>query len=138
MGKKERFEKGSICRILSAGFLSKAAYEKYTDKEKENTNNNLSLEDSNSSRLATPSIESYIIQNETRNQEASALQNALNSLSPIQREIIYLRFEAKMKPKEIAESIGLNYQTVRNYWSKAMKKLRKKLISNEVEIINRA
>ena len=106
--------------------------------KRKNNQQHFQLEDIDASQLSTPSIESYIIQNETRNHNTSALQNALNSLSPLQRQIIHLRYEGKMKPIEIAEVLGIKYQTVRNYWSKAIKKLRKKMLEEAFGKQNRA
>ncbi len=53
------------------------------------------------------------------------LRNFLTKLSPRENEIIHLKYYQGFKNTEIAESLGLEYQTVRNTLVNALKKLRK-------------
>jgi RNA polymerase sigma factor (sigma-70 family) len=53
------------------------------------------------------------------------LIQAINKLSPQQREIIYLKYFNFLGNKEIAEILDVSYQTVRNVLVTALKKLRK-------------
>ncbi len=54
------------------------------------------------------------------------LYKFLQKLSPRENEIIHLKYFQGFKNMEIAESLGLEYQTVRNTLNNAIKKLRKK------------
>ena len=60
----------------------------------------------------------------TDNKELTKL---INQLNPKQKEIIYLKFYNKLSYLEIAEALDINYQTVRNYMTKAIKFLRNHL-----------
>ena len=53
------------------------------------------------------------------------IAEAMTSLSPRQREIIYLKFYNNLDYDELAEILELNYQSVVNHIHKAMLKLRK-------------
>lgn len=70
------------------------------------------------------SIEGAIIRNEKMAYQSQQLKMAVGQLSPIQQEIIYLKFYNQLEYREIAEITNLNYQTVRNYMSQAIKRLR--------------
>lgn len=52
------------------------------------------------------------------------LTQALNELSPRQREIIYLKFYDNLEYQEIAEVLQINYQSVVNHAHNAMIRLR--------------
>jgi RNA polymerase sigma factor (sigma-70 family) len=54
----------------------------------------------------------------------------LEKLSPRENEIIHLKYYQNFKNMEIAESLGLEYQTVRNTLSNAIKKLKKTSLFN--------
>ena len=53
------------------------------------------------------------------------IAEAMTSLSPRQREIIYLKFYNNLDYDELAEILDINYQSVVNHIHKAMLKLRK-------------
>lgn len=68
---------------------------------------------------------------EAENQETSQrLLDTISSLSPRQKEIIYLRFYANLPYEEICEILQINYQTCRNLLSKAIQALRSFLRAN--------
>ena len=52
------------------------------------------------------------------------LKELLNTLSPRQKEVIYLKYYSGMKTTDIAEIMDMNYQSVSNTLQKAMSKLR--------------
>ncbi|MEL6968738.1 MAG: sigma-70 family RNA polymerase sigma factor [Bacteroidota bacterium] len=56
--------------------------------------------------------------------EDTQLQEALKSLSPTQQEIIFLRFFNRIPYPEIAEIMGMRYQSVRNAAHRGFKKMR--------------
>ena len=53
------------------------------------------------------------------------IEQALNSLSTRQREIIYLKFYNNLDYEEIGEILNINYQSVVNHVYKGIQKLRK-------------
>lgn len=54
----------------------------------------------------------------------SMVKEALNQLSKRQKEVIYLRFYQDISYQEVAKVMGINYQSVLNYYQAALKKLR--------------
>jgi RNA polymerase sigma factor (sigma-70 family) len=56
------------------------------------------------------------------------LKSALDSLSYQQKEVIFLRYYNSLGFKEIAEIMGLSYQSVRNYAHQAIRKMRDQLL----------
>ena len=78
----------------------------------------------------TVSAEDLRIQQEKdieRNQQLSA---AMESLSPRQREIIYLRFYLGLSYREICAILSMEYQIARNHLSQGLKRLRSLLPSS--------
>lgn len=69
------------------------------------------------------SPEDLKIHQQDQEQRAQQLAELLGQLPDKQREIIYLRFYNQLSFLEIAEILEINYQTVRNYASKALRKL---------------
>lgn len=53
-----------------------------------------------------------------------AIEQAMQSLSPRQKEIIYLKFYNNLDYEELAQILDINYQSVVNHIHKAMIKLR--------------
>lgn len=70
-------------------------------------------------------IEEAIIKSEMQREELYNLQQALNDLSPQQREVIYLKYNKNCTNEEISEILGVSNQIVRNVSSRALIKLRK-------------
>lgn len=68
-------------------------------------------------------VEEVIIQKEEDQEKSEALKQALNELSPRQREIIYLRYYHGMSYKEVEAITSLKYQTLRNHVYEALKVL---------------
>lgn len=54
----------------------------------------------------------------------SIVKEALNQLSKRQKEVIYLRFYQDVSYQEVAKVMGINYQSVLNYYQAALQKLR--------------
>ena len=71
------------------------------------------------------SVEQEIFKRELLFEKSSLLKTAIDELSARQKEIIYLKFYAKMDNKEIAETMNISYQSVRNLLVKALKRLQK-------------
>lgn len=74
------------------------------------------------------SHEEFLISKELEQEGKKLLDRALSQLSSRQRETIYLRFFNGLKYKEIADVMGVNNQTVRNYVFEALQTLRKHLL----------
>jgi RNA polymerase sigma factor (sigma-70 family) len=72
------------------------------------------------------SYEKSLIIEQSFQEQQTHLLAALNSLSPRQKEVIYLRFYDNLSYQEISEITALNYQSVRNYIHQAIQTLRKK------------
>ena len=71
-------------------------------------------------QLSPEDLKIYQQEKEGRAEQISML---LQRLPENQREVIYLRFYNRLSYPEIAEIMGMNYQTVRNYGSKAIRTL---------------
>lgn len=69
------------------------------------------------------SPEDLKIHQQDQQHRAEQLAELLSKLPEKQREIIYLRFYNQLSFLEIAEILEVNYQTVRNYASKAIRTL---------------
>lgn len=62
---------------------------------------------------------------EFREDQLNALQEAINQLSPRQREILYLRYYKNLSVDEAAAVVGVSKQTVMNATSASLAKLRR-------------
>lgn len=93
-------------------------------------NNNRRFELVNSGDIAekmdeTLSSEEQMIDQESKTEQHFLIDKALKALSKRQREIISLRFYNDFSHDEIAEIMGLNYQSVSNLLYTALQTLRK-------------
>ena len=75
----------------------------------------------------TYSIEQTIILEEKSNQKMNSLYNALNNLTPRQKEAIYLRFTEGLEYEEISEMMEMGIEGCRNLIYKAIKSLKKSI-----------
>ena len=71
------------------------------------------------------------------NQESTTFRNKnlariINQLPKRQKEVIYLKFHCGLKPQEIADTMGINYQSVVNTLHKAIKNLREEIAVSEL------
>ena len=89
---------------------------------------NLHQRESQISGLPRPDIEFSPEEIVVRNEEYEHLQHKiavlLNELPRRQKEVIYLRFFEEMDNAQIAEVMGIHYQSVLNLTQKALQKLR--------------
>lgn len=79
--------------------------------------------------------EEIIIRDESLEEQRKEFQEALNSLPPRQKEVIYLRFYNGMSYEEIEEILSINYQSIRNHVHRAIKTLREILQKNMPNIV---
>jgi RNA polymerase sigma factor (sigma-70 family) len=68
--------------------------------------------------------ETLLVEEETEKEKANFVGELLNTLSPRQREIIYLRFYRNMSYEEISYIMQINYQAARNLLSQSLKALK--------------
>jgi RNA polymerase sigma-70 factor (ECF subfamily) len=74
-----------------------------------------------------PTIEETLIVRETTDERRRQLAAALTTLSPTQREIVLLRFYQELSYPDIEALTGLRYQSIRNYLSQGLRRLRKEV-----------
>lgn len=82
------------------------------------------------------SPEEEICSKETRNNRKELGESILNLLSPREREIIFLRYYKNLSAKEVARTLNISYQVVRNLTARGISKIRNRFSSRE-ELINR-
>lgn len=70
-------------------------------------------------------IEPIYGDDEEQNRFRKLLATSVNKLSERQKEILYLKYYSGLNNKEIAEVLGVSYQTVRNTLCNALGKIRK-------------
>lgn len=75
----------------------------------------------------TWSVEHELIMEEVSEQKSKMLLNALNELTPRQKEAIYLRFTKELDYKEVAGLMDISVEACRNLISKAISSLRKRI-----------
>lgn len=73
------------------------------------------------------SFEQQWIDSLEEKQQNEVVQQALNALTPRQREVLYLRFFNDLDYPQIAEVMGLSYQATRNQVYLALKAIREQL-----------
>jgi RNA polymerase sigma factor (sigma-70 family) len=78
----------------------------------------------------TYSIEQEIIQKENVSLKLQSLHQAINQLTPRQKEAIYLKFTEELQYKEIAEIMEMSIEACRNLICKAIKSLKEALQVN--------
>jgi len=74
------------------------------------------------------SIDELIIAQEMTEEQSQRLKLAFEKLTPKQKEILYLRFYQGLDYEQIADVLGMKYQSLRNAVSRAIKNLRGDMI----------
>ena len=72
----------------------------------------------------TLSVEDLMERGQEDNIRKAAIKQALDALSPREREVVYLHFFLELTYEEICQALNLAYQVVMNYLSRALKALR--------------
>ena len=93
------------------------------------------LENENVSFDSELSIEQILIKQELSSEQSSKLKTAYQNLSHRQREILHMRYYQDIPYEQIAEIVGIKYQSLRNVVSNAIKGLRLALTSLVLLII---
>ncbi len=74
-------------------------------------------------------VDEELIAAELSAERAAQVKAAMHNLSKRQKEVIYLKYASGLDYEDIGEIMGLNYQSVRNLVSGALKKLRGSLLT---------
>ncbi len=77
---------------------------------------------------STLSIEDFLIQREISEEQSSKLKTAYQTLSNRQKEVLYMRYYQGMNYEQIAEAVGIKYQSIRNLASAAVRGLRTSMV----------
>ncbi|HSZ86856.1 MAG TPA: sigma-70 family RNA polymerase sigma factor [Puia sp.] len=88
--------------------------------------------DENIYKRVEVSVESEIIEKETRNSQTNTIRKAINILSKRQQEVIQLRFYQGFTNEQIAELMQMNYQSVSNLIYSSLNRIKKNLASSLV------
>jgi len=73
-------------------------------------------------------VDQKLIEMEISSERAQQVKAAMENLSKRQKEVIYLKYVSGLDYEDIGEIMGLNYQSVRNLVSNALKKLKGTLL----------
>lgn len=73
-------------------------------------------------------VDQQLIEMEISSERAQQVKAAMENLSKRQKEVIYLKYVSGLDYEDIGEIMGLNYQSVRNLVSNALKKLKGTLL----------
>lgn len=73
-------------------------------------------------------VDQKLIALELSTERAAQVKAAMENLSKRQKEVIYLKYVSGLDYEDIGEIMGLNYQSVRNLVSNALKKLKGTLL----------
>ncbi|MEQ8241605.1 MAG: sigma-70 family RNA polymerase sigma factor [Cyclobacteriaceae bacterium] len=84
----------------------------------------------------TESVQDRIMEDEAASELREKMDRGLDLLPPRQREIIYLKFYRNIDYQEIADVLGISYQSVRNSVHVSIKALRQILLSVIIFIVN--
>src|SRR5699024_6918592 len=82
---------------------------------------------------AVPNIEERIIGIEHNAHLSDRLKKACQELSSRQNEILLLRYDHGLSNREISEVLDIDYQTVRNHLSRALRNIRE-LLAKEIPL----
>lgn len=83
-----------------------------------------------------PSTEQRLIELDMDNELQERVRRAMASLSPRQREILYLRYFNDLTYEQICDVTGINYQTARSQVYQALKTLRGEMKTNWPALIS--
>ena len=103
--------KGYLIKTLRNKIIDTIEKEKGTD-DLENYGDKFAVEDS-------------FLEEDDKNTYSRLLMDAFSRLSPHQQEIIYLYYVNELKHEDIAEILGINYQSSKNLLFRSLSKLKK-------------
>ncbi|ADV51438.1 sigma-70 family RNA polymerase sigma factor [Cellulophaga sp. E16_2] len=106
----------------------------FTSLKKERNFTDFNSEKQNSNSFAF-SPEELKIDQEISFAQTSSITLILNTLSPREREVIYLKYYGELSMSEIATTMDISYQSVLNTLQKAFSKIRKTIENNMLSAI---
>ena len=71
-----------------------------------------------------PAVDEEILDDERHDEQLQMLKDALEALPSRQKEAIYLKFQKGLEYDEICEIMDINYQSARNFVSRAIQTMR--------------
>ena len=71
-----------------------------------------------------PAVDEDILKDEDQEEQKRRLKDAMNALPSRQKEAIYLKFQKGLEYDEICEIMDINYQSARNFVSRALQTMR--------------
>ncbi len=76
-----------------------------------------------------------LIETEIANIVKEKIKKLLESITPNQREVVYLKYVVGLQHSEIAEILGIHEESARKLLYRAMEKLRNKISNDELYLI---
>lgn len=121
--KRQRITPKTTVKVLLIGILRNFTLDFIRKNKCRNKHTNqFSLEN----KAPTNSVEQDIIQKEITTQKQKVVMKLINTLSPQQREALFLRYYENMDISEIAKVMDLSYAAAAKHLSRASKALGKK------------
>jgi RNA polymerase sigma factor (sigma-70 family) len=121
--KRQRITPKTTIKVLLIGILRNFTLDFIRKNKCRNKHTNqFSLEN----KALTNSVEQDIIKKEITKQKEQVVMKLINTLSPQQREALFLRYYENMDITEIATVMGLSYAATAKHLSRASKALGKK------------
>lgn len=121
--KRQRITPKTTIKVLLIGILRNFTLDFIRKNKCRNKHTNqFSLEN----KALTSSVEQDIIKKEITKQKEQVVMKLINTLSPQQREALFLRYYENMDITEIATVMGLSYAATAKHLSRASKALGKK------------
>lgn len=88
---------------------------------------NISIDDQPLDFIADWSFEEQLVAEDMAEEQRQQLKAGLSEVSDRQREVLFLRYYEGLTYEEISEVMDLQYQSIRNLVSRALKKLKARL-----------
>ena len=129
--RRDKLKEVQSVRFYLMKWLKREVVRRLNDKH---TGNNIVSIDRDTDHLGLV-VEDMFEKNEVKSHNANQVRKALDTLTPREREVIYMRFFLELTYDEICIAMNLSYQVVMNYIHRAIKSLRNSnLINNIISI----
>lgn len=128
-------DRNNISKIENkSGYIFRSYKNRLIDLEKKNNNkdNIDSVEDKFTIEVT---ILDNLIETEIANIVKEKIKKLLESITPNQREVVYLKYVVGLQHSEIAEILGIHEESARKLLYRAMEKLRNKISNDELYLI---
>lgn len=128
-------DRNNISKIENkSGYIFRSYKNRLIDLKKKNNNkdNIDSVEDKFTIEVT---ILDNLIETEIANIVKEKIKKLLESITPNQREVVYLKYVVGLQHSEIAEILGIHEESARKLLYRAMEKLRNKISNDELYLI---